>query len=215
MKKIMLLLSVIFGGMMYSQVGINTATPTRTLDVNGNVRFRSVDVVTNSDNSGILLTDTAGNVSQISSSDFFSTLKIPSNAFNAEQNTNISTNLSGNSTYHNVVFGTVNLNVAGNGIWNAANNTYTVAKAGVYSISTGVQLSNTLNSAVTYGFYVHAGSQRWGFSGMSQAGNIMVFSGTYVKLLSPGDVIYCETITTGPSSYRQDVSFLHIMFTPL
>ncbi|PWW20604.1 hypothetical protein [Chryseobacterium sp. AG844] len=42
MKKLVLLLNVFLCSLIYSQVGINTTTPTQTLDVNGNGRFRLI-----------------------------------------------------------------------------------------------------------------------------------------------------------------------------
>ncbi|MDR4953634.1 hypothetical protein REB14_15755 [Chryseobacterium sp. ES2] len=195
--------------------GIRTSTPDHTLDVNGNVRFRSVASVTSAANSGILLADGGGAVSQISTNDFVGSLKIPSNIFNAEQTTNISTNLPGNLTENTVVFGTVNINAAGGGTWNAANNTYTVAKAGIYQIIAGVQLGN-VDTNSNYGLYIKAGSTNWPFAGLRQTGSLMVFAGTYVKLLAAGDVIYCYSQTNaGGPSYRQNTAFMHIVYTPL
>ncbi|MDR6459494.1 hypothetical protein J2786_002601 [Chryseobacterium vietnamense] len=194
-------------------VGIGTTAPTHTLDVNGNVRFRSVAPITSTNNSGILLADGTGAVSQISTNDFVGSLKIPSNIFSAEQTTDVPTNLAGNNTANNVVFGTVNINAAGAGTWDATNNTYTVAKAGVYQVTSGVNLQFTTNTS--YGMYIHMASSLWVQSGIIQAGNVMYFNGTYVKLLAPGDIIRCTTKSSNAGSYRQGVAFIHIIYTPL
>ncbi|MBP2619619.1 hypothetical protein [Chryseobacterium jejuense] len=53
-----------------SQVGINTSNPTKTLDINGDMRIRNVSS-TNSDNIDFLVKDNAGNISSVSRS-FFS-----------------------------------------------------------------------------------------------------------------------------------------------
>ncbi|PTT28978.1 hypothetical protein DBR28_16730 [Chryseobacterium sp. HMWF028] len=193
--------------------GIRTNAPDHTLDVNGNVRFRSVASVTSADNSGILLADGVGAVSQISTNDFVGSLKIPANLFNAEQTTNISTDLPGNLAKNTVVFGTVNLNAAGGGTWNAANNTYTVSKAGIYQITAGVELANV--TTTNYGLYISAGPRNWTIAGNPQAGSIMVFAGTYVKLLAVGDIIYCYTQSGNTTTYRQNTAFMHIVYTPL
>jgi hypothetical protein len=194
-------------------VGVGTDAPDHTLDVNGNVRFRSVAPVTSANNSGILLADGGGVVSQISTNDFVGSLKIPGNIFSAEQTTDVPTNLAGNNIENNVVFGTVNINAAGAGTWNAANNTYTVAKAGIYQVTSGVNLQFTTNTS--FGMYISMASSVWVQPGVSQAGNIMYFNGTYVKLLAPGDTIRCYTKSANTGSYRQGVAFIHIIYTPL
>ncbi|UTX49027.1 hypothetical protein [Chryseobacterium sp. MA9] len=196
-------------------VGIATTTPTNTLDVNGNARFRSLPIQTTLGTSNMLLSDGSGVVSQISSNDFINTLKTPNNIFNAEQTTSIATTLPGGGASNRVVFGTVNIDTAGAGTWNSTNNSYTVSKKGIYHIVAGAKLENTTSGA-NYGLYIYAGGQVWTFNGTSQVGNFFVLGGTYVKLLNVGDVIYCETRTgIGSPSYTQGQSFMHIIYTSL
>ncbi|MGG1923626.1 hypothetical protein AB1278_17555 [Chryseobacterium sp. NRRL B-14798] len=45
---------------LYSQIGINTSTPTKMLDINGQLRVRNIEVVKNNDN--ILVADNEGNI---------------------------------------------------------------------------------------------------------------------------------------------------------
>ncbi|QXU49928.1 hypothetical protein KYG33_02450 [Chryseobacterium sp. D764] len=195
-------------------VGIAVDTPTNTLDVNGNVRFRSLPIQTSLGSSNMLLSDGTGVVSQITGNDFINTLKTPNNIFNAEQFASSAT-LPGNGVSNRVIFGTVNINTAGAGTWDFSNSSYTVAKRGIYHIVAGVKLENATN-APNYALYINAGNMAWTFGGAPQAGNIFILSGTYVKLLNVGDIIYCDTKTgpTGPS-YNHSSAFMHIIYTAL
>lgn len=196
------------------KLGIGTTAPTTTLDVNGNARFRSLPTQTTLGSSNMLLSDGAGVVSQITSNDFINTLKTPNNVFNAEQSAS-SAILPGNGVANRVIFGTVNINSAGAGTWNSSNSSYTVAKTGVYQIVAGVRLENASNPP-NYALYINAGSDFWAFSGAPQAGNIYILSGTYVKLLNAGDVIYCETKAgVGTPNYNHNRAFMHIIYTAL
>lgn len=195
-------------------LGIGTGAPTNTLDVNGNARFRSLPIQTSLGSSNMLLSDGTGVVSQITGNDFINTLKTPNNIFNAEQFASSAT-LPGNGVSNRVKFGTVNINTAGAGTWDFSNSSYTVAKRGIYHIVAGVKLENATN-APNYALYINAGNSAWTFGGAPQAGNIFILSGTYVKLLNVGDIIYCDTKTgpTGPS-YNHSSAFMHIIYTAL
>ncbi|MGR3857530.1 MULTISPECIES: hypothetical protein [Chryseobacterium] len=198
----------------FGKLGIGTNAPTNTLDVNGNARFRSLPTQTTLGSSNMLLSDGTGVISQITSNDFINTLKTPNNVFNAEQFASSAT-LPGNGVANRVIFGTVNINSAGAGTWNSANSSYTVAKTGIYHIVAGVRLENA-SSPPNYGLYIHAGNGTWTFGGAPQAGNIYILSGTYVKLLNAGDVIYCESKAgIGAPSYNHNDAFMHIIYTAL
>ncbi|AZB32507.1 MULTISPECIES: hypothetical protein [Chryseobacterium] len=70
MKRKFFLLFSLMSQVVFSQVGINTPSPTKTLDVNGDMRIRNVSS-TNSDNIDFLVKDNEGNISSVSRS-FFS-----------------------------------------------------------------------------------------------------------------------------------------------
>ncbi|WP_426482209.1 hypothetical protein [Chryseobacterium sp. R2ACT005] len=66
----MLPIAVLFYGLTLAQVGINTTSPTQTLDVNGNLRFRNVpenDVLGNTDRTILLQGDGTAKKVMISS----------------------------------------------------------------------------------------------------------------------------------------------------
>ncbi len=195
-------------------VGINTNSPDRTLDVNGNVRIHKIDYVNSAANYGIVVADGGGAISQINPDNFMGSLKIPESIFHAEQNSSLSASLPGNGADNKIVFSSVNINKPNAGTWNSANNTYTVAKAGIYQIVAGVKLENT-NSKALYTLYISAGSPTWVFSGTHLLGGMVSSGGTYVKLLNAGDVIYCSTRTGSAFNYTQSAAFVHIIYTPL
>ena len=66
MKNRLTVLVVLLTSVLSAQVGINTTTPTKTLDVNGEMRIRTTPVAT--DNYNILVVDSEGNVKQIPAS---------------------------------------------------------------------------------------------------------------------------------------------------
>lgn len=198
-------------------VGINTNTPDRTLDVNGNVRIHKIDYVNSAANYGIVVADGGGAISQINPDNFMGSLKIPESIFHAEQNSSLSASLSGNGADHKVVFSSVNINKPNAGTWNSANNTYTVAKTGIYQIVAGVRLENT-NSKALYTLYINTLSPSmgtWVFPGTHLLGDMVASGGTYVKLLNAGAVIYCSTRTGSAFNYTQGPAFMHIIYTPL
>lgn len=61
--KILLLILSILPGALLAQVGINTTTPTKTLDVNGEMRIRIVPQGDTTDN--ILVVDSQGNIRKL------------------------------------------------------------------------------------------------------------------------------------------------------
>ncbi|WP_454046024.1 hypothetical protein [Chryseobacterium sp. Marseille-Q8038] len=195
-------------------VGINTNSPDRTLDVNGNVRIHKIDYVNSAANYGIVVADGGGAISQINADNFMGSLKIPESIFHAEQNSPLSASLSGNGADHKVIFSSVNINKPNAGTWNASTNSYTVAKTGIYQIVAGVKVRNT-NSKSLYTLYINTSISGWVFPGTHLIGDIVSSGGTYIKLLNAGDVIFCSTRTGSALSYTQGAAFMHIIYTPL
>lgn len=71
MKKIYLPLFLLFFTSGFAQVGINTQSPTRTLDVNGNARIRNIDLQTTAPNF-VVVSDADGNIRKVNPSDLTS-----------------------------------------------------------------------------------------------------------------------------------------------
>lgn len=70
MKKIIIATFLMFQLNSLAQVGINTTTPTRTLDVNGNLRIKTlVDKSETSSYSNVLIVDSNGNIDHLLRSD--------------------------------------------------------------------------------------------------------------------------------------------------
>jgi microcystin-dependent protein len=64
---IAILLSIMSSQIVFAQVGINTESPTRTLDVNGDMRVRSLPSTTTTSDKSMLSVDTNGNINSIKS----------------------------------------------------------------------------------------------------------------------------------------------------
>ncbi|WP_261510924.1 hypothetical protein [Chryseobacterium paludis] len=64
MKKLLFISSILLGAYLQAQVGINTATPTATLDVNGDARIRKTDSITTAPKY-VLTPDTDGNIRKV------------------------------------------------------------------------------------------------------------------------------------------------------
>lgn len=63
MKKLYLILTCILGSQLFSQIGINTDKPTKTLDINGDIRVRTLTKKsTDSDYSKVLVTNNSGEI---------------------------------------------------------------------------------------------------------------------------------------------------------
>lgn len=82
-----------------AQVGINTTTPTETLDVNGTLRVR--DIPTSNSNSTFLTTNLDGNVTQ---SSFFTLFKVEFDTATS----NVDATVSGINTVNNIDLGLTN-----------------------------------------------------------------------------------------------------------
>ncbi|WP_414845678.1 hypothetical protein [Chryseobacterium sp. IT-36CA2] len=217
MKKQISLLIFTLSTITYGQIGINTPTPTNTLDINGDLRVRSTVTNTSTNNLDVLMSNNTGVVSRITTQNFLKDLKTPANIFNAEQTTNLTDNLSGNNTVNKVQFGTINLIDTNAGTWNSNTNIYTVTKAGIYHIVAGVLLNNA-GSNTSLRIYAGTGptpANLLQVGGIGLAGNLFSANGTYVKVLEANDIIYCTTNTGSSTNYQQGKAFLHIIYTPL
>ncbi|MBT2621836.1 hypothetical protein [Chryseobacterium sp. ISL-6] len=64
MKKLLFISSILLGAYLQAQVGINTAAPTATLDVNGNARIRKTDSITTAPKY-VLTPDADGNIRKV------------------------------------------------------------------------------------------------------------------------------------------------------
>jgi hypothetical protein len=65
MKKLLLPLLLLFTGISFAQVGVNTTDPTTTLDVNGTVRIRNLSSTGMGPSSGIIGVDAMGYMSGV------------------------------------------------------------------------------------------------------------------------------------------------------
>ncbi|TKC10436.1 hypothetical protein FA048_09610 [Pedobacter polaris] len=218
MRLLLIVMLILLKNISFAQnTGIGTLTPTAKLDVNGNLRIRSIASTTDATLYNTLLSDNNGNVLNVKTTDFVEALKVPVNIFNAQQNTDLTTSLSGNNTLNQTVFSTVNFIKTSAGTWDATTNTFTVTKKGVYQIVTGTLLNEV--EAGSYVISIKAGPSSamntLTVGGIILSGNRYTMNGTYVVQLEANDLIYIQTSTGNSTAYSQGKAFLHIIFTPL
>lgn len=177
------------------KMGIGTIFPnqaaTADLDVNGSLRIRGISLSTDFTGKNILLTDSSGNVSQITTQNFVSQLGIPSIVL-AGKSSSTST-MENDLVKHNLNLGSIGINM-GSG-WDATNRTYTVPGNGYYEIYASSDFT-PLNSDVKIRLVIEtsgASSQKIYLSSADPLstvpGTTSNLSGTANLSLTTGDVV--------------------------
>lgn len=152
--KIYTLILALFSMFVFSQVGINTATPTATLDVNGTVKVRSIPATAALSGYQILALNQG--TSQISSVDpqLLLNANANSSAYAAKKTTGINLLSIGlfPSGFRAVNFLAAERTIGSAALFSDTDNTYTIPSDGIYAVGftfrygTGVQASLLSNS---------------------------------------------------------------------
>jgi hypothetical protein len=214
MKHLLSLLTISLGIGTYSQVGINTASPTQTLDVNGAVRIRSTPLASSLGTAKVMITQANGDVYQIDPSVFTGNLKIPTTVLSVKLVSPSTTLLSGGNVSHTVIYDSVDISPAASiGGWNAGTNTFTVNKEGVYQISASIQLSDFGNPSANFTIRTTPYSQ--GSGGLGLTNNRYTVNQVLSLKLSPGDTINCSIVAGGADAYYEEKAIMSIIYTPL
>ncbi|MEY4553332.1 MAG: hypothetical protein RL099_1660 [Bacteroidota bacterium] len=197
------------------KMGIGTIFPnqaaTADLDVNGSLRIRGIALSTDFTGKNILLTDSSGNVSQITTENFVSLLGIPSIVL-AGKSSSTST-MENDLVKQNLNLGSIGIN-KGSG-WDATNRTYTVPGNGYYEIYASSDFT-PLNSDVKIRLVIEtsgASSQKIYLSSADPLstvpGTTSSLSGTANLSLTTGDLvsIYLEAgYNNGSASNTYQIS---------
>lgn len=200
----------------YAQnTGIGTTTPTAKLDINGNLRVRTLPTVTDTNLYNIVLSEANGDVSSVKAADFVSQLKVPSTVFNAQQNSNLSTALPTNNTTNRTIFSTVNINKPGSGSWESNLNRYTVSKKGIYTITAGVYAYQVSTDTAPLAMVITTDKGMQTVGGINLINNEASLNATYVVLLDVNDTIVINTIKGDSGTYKQGKAYINIVYTPL
>lgn len=134
--------------MGYTQIGIGTENPTRTLDINGDLRIRTTSA-TNRESAAkdsIITVGSTGNVSRISSktvveSHFKTFIK---GGFPANGSSTISISILASNTYSLIPFNTIDFDT--NSEFDVTTSTYTAKQPGIYSVSVSIRANPALLS---------------------------------------------------------------------
>nr|WP_315035131.1 hypothetical protein [uncultured Chryseobacterium sp.] len=209
-----MLTSMLTSATLFSQVGINTPSPSQTLDVNGTARIRQTPVTSTLGTSNLLISHANGDIYQIAPTAVTAQLKIPTTVLSVRLATPGTTLLPGGNVINTVSYDTIDIAPqASIGSWNAASNTFTVNTAGVYQISGSIQLSDFSNPSANFAIVTTPFNQNAG--GLTLAGNRYTVNQVLSLKLNPGDTIKCNINTGGSDSFYEENAIMSIIYTPL
>lgn len=235
------IISFVFSNVLIAQSGINTDTPSATLDIlsKGNTSTTKALEVNNASNQPILSIYDNGNVdfkTEILPANSSGTIdyllasrgnnnspqwvtnpignafdKVIAVAFNGNR-TSATSNYSANSTQR-VSINNVNLTTSDIGTWNNSTNEFTVSKEGIFHITAGINITATSNSTLNGSLWIYAATLRQGVSAIVDLNNSYNLSGSGVltAYLVPGNKIYVNA--TSNRSWRIQSGFINISYS--
>lgn len=149
MKKLLLFYLIFHLTPFFAQVGIETTLPTATLDVNGNLRIRSLNVTSNNSaaKDSILVCDNIGNIKRIAAKTIIeSQLKtFIKGSFTGSGDISI-TLASGTKK---IPFNVEEFDI--NDEFSLTTNTFTAAQSGIYEVNVHVKSASSLSVATEFG----------------------------------------------------------------
>lgn len=213
--KALLLLLFLAGSSLCAQIGINTVSPTATLDVNGTMRLRTTSQISRETaaKDSIMVSDSQGNIQRISSkkvvqSHLKSFVK-GGFASSGSQNLNL---VSGIVT---VPFNAEDFDT--NGEYSLSTNTFTATQAGIYSISVQIKAVAGLSVATNFGIAIVKNGvvvARSGFGNVSVLGITVsppIRSVNTLQKLAVDDTIsfqlYSDLVSAGILGTKEDSFF--------
>lgn len=246
MKNLPIVLSLFIAGFINAQVGIGIAVPGSTLDIKSNDATEATKAleINNSSNvsivelrnngnfifSGALMPDgDAGKIDEVfvsggaGQTPVWKKIEVPAGTkiitqvYNARRNTVSVTTVNAN-TEQRLDFPTIYIEpLPSIGIWNGTAKEFTVVKAGLYHITSGVR-AYEVSSGATGIMRINTTSYVQPFNGQrSQGGTPLVtslnFTGEIIVPMNVGDKIWITT--KNDSSWKQSNSYLHIKFSEL
>lgn len=149
MKKIYLLYFIFYLTPISSQVGIETTTPTASLDINGNLRVRSSTATSNETaaKDSILVTNNLGNVMRISSQKVIQSYFKTCIKGSFTSSSDVSLTLS--SGAKKIPFDYIEFDA--NNEFNTSNSTFTATQGGIYSIDIHIKSTSAVGVALDFG----------------------------------------------------------------
>lgn len=149
MKKIYLLYFIFYLTPIFSQVGIETTSPTASLDINGNLRVRSSTATINETaaKDSILVTNNLGNVMRISSQKVIQSYFKTCVKGSFTSSSDVSLTLS--SGAKKIPFDFIEFDA--NNEFNTSNSTFTATQGGIYSIDIHIKSTSAVGVALDFG----------------------------------------------------------------
>ena len=149
MKKIYLLYFIFYLTPIFSQVGIETTSPTASLDINGNIRVRSSTATSNETaaKDSILVTNNLGNVMRISSQKVIQSYFKTCIKGSFTSSSDVSLTLS--SGAKKIPFDYIEFD--SNNEFNTSNSTFTATQGGIYSIDIHIKSTSAIGVALDFG----------------------------------------------------------------
>lgn len=246
MKNLIIVLLLLIVGFVNAQMGVGVTVPTVTLDVKSNATTETTKAleINNSSNvsvaelrnngnfifSGALMPDgDAGEIDEVlvsggvGQTPVWKKIEVPAGTkiitqvYNARRNTVSETIVNANTEYR-LDFPTLYIqSLPSIGSWNNTFKEFTVAKAGLYHITSGVRAYD-VGSGANGIMRINTTSYVQPFNGQrSQGGTPLVtslnFTGEIIVPMNVGDKIWVTT--KNDSSWKQSNSYLHIKFSEL
>ncbi|NHN27701.1 hypothetical protein FIA58_018625 [Flavobacterium jejuense] len=152
MKKNTLYLLLLTTTFLFSQVGIETSNPTKTLDINGDLRIRTTEITTNESaaKDSILVVDNLGNSKRVTSKTVVNSyLKT---AVKGRFSSSSTVNLSLTSNKAKITFDFVDFDT--NSEFNTTTNTFTAKQDGIYSIKAQIKANSTVGITTDFGIAI-------------------------------------------------------------
>lgn len=149
MKKIYLLYFIFYLTPIFSQVGIETANPTASLDINGDLRVRNSSATINETaaKDSILVTNNLGNVMRISSQKVIQSYFKTCVKGSFTSSSDVSLTLS--SGAKKIPFDYIEFD--SNNEFNTSNSTFTATQSGIYSIDIHIKSTSAIGVALDFG----------------------------------------------------------------
>ena len=149
MKKLVLLYFIFYLTPFFAQVGIDTTLPTASLDVNGNLRVRTLTSTSNNSaaKDSILVSDNLGNIKRVSSKTVIESHLKTFIKGSFSGSTDISLTLA--SGTKKIPFNLEEFDE--NDEFNTTTNTFTATQSGIYAINVAIKTTSSISIALDFG----------------------------------------------------------------
>ena len=149
MKKLVLLYFIFYLTPFFAQVGIDTTSPTASLDVNGNLRVRTLTSTSNNSaaKDSILVSDNLGNIKRVSSKTVIESHLKTFIKGSFSGSTDISLTLA--SGTKKIPFNLEEFDE--NDEFNTTTNTFTATQSGIYAINVAIKTTSSISIALDFG----------------------------------------------------------------